>query len=1054
MTHLNTKTALFLFFLLPLFSLAQPIEQYQQFNGRYDFTAIGNTLNDDPNPNGCDDLLLQSSADLNLDPDQTVVAAYLYWAGPGTIFQADLDVEINGTPVSAERTFNTIMGTNPFFGAFVDVTAIVNFNGNGTYTFSELDLTHILVDGNPYCGNATNFAGWSIVVIYEDLDLPNNAVSVYDGFRTVDSNNNNIFITLENLNVIATENAKIGFLAWEGDEALASNEELNINTVLMSNPPLNPSNNAFNGTNSYTGSDELWNMDLDFYDIEDVINVGDTELDINLRSTADGVIVHNVVVNLSSELPDATIVIDNVTGDDICGNRDIEVDYTVFNSNSTDVIPANTPISFYANTTYLDTTTTTAVIPMGGSESGTITLTIPDAIPYDFDLIAVVDDIGDGTGIVDETNEENNKFTEPISFPELVVLPTLYDLEECGVFGEHVFDLTEATVDVDPDLIVSYHLSFEDAEDNDDPILTPTTFVNDSPPQTIYIRVFNGECFDIGTVTVNTLPVPTLIDPTPLQVCDDLPEDGFTFFDLHDKDDEITGSNPNYDVLYFETLAESEVGDPDTAISDPYQNTTIDAQTVFVRVNDITNGCHSLTTLDIEVLPLPDPLLDIPNYELCDDDENGTEIFDLTTKTDEILNGLPAASYTVTYYVTEDQAHAGTPEIGTPDVFNSAGQTIYVRVENNVTSCYLVVSFEIVVNPLPIPEPANTIIVCDLNDDGLATFYLLVAEAQLLGAQTDITVTYYTTLAGAEDGTFDQILTPDAYVNEDTPFQTIFVRLENDITGCYQTSSFLIEVRPVDFIPFELEDFELCVTADSDIGVSIDLTEQEQYIFGDEDPDDYTVTYHLTQGEAAAGTGAFPDPTNYLNVENPQVIWVRLVNNVINCVEIGSFTVQVYLNPVVTAPEDMTTYELCDDAVADGLTGPFDLYTKLPEITAEPDVNVSFYESQADAEAPANPLPLTGYTNTVPDVQTIYVRIEDPATGCVVYTTFDLIVNENPPILGAGPLTFCDPDNDGFGEFILTDADDAITGGDPDLVVSYHDTPENAGSGTLPITGV
>src|SRR5690606_10235482 len=132
------------------------------------------------------------------------------------------------------------------------------------------------------------------------------------------------------------------------------------------------------------------------------------------------------------------------------------------------------------------------------------------------------------------------------------------------------------------------------------------------------------------------------------------------------------------------------------AISDPYQNTTIDAQTVFVRVNDITNGCHSLTTLDIEVLPLPDPLLDIPNYELCDDDENGTEFFDLTTKTNEILNGLPAASYTVTYYVTEDQANAGTPEIGTPGAFNSAGQTIYVRVENDATQCYLVVSFEII----------------------------------------------------------------------------------------------------------------------------------------------------------------------------------------------------------------------------------------------------------------------------------------------------------------------------------------------------------------------
>jgi hypothetical protein len=66
------------------------IELYEQFNGRYDFTFVGNTLNMEPNgftgpPTNpvfsvCD-ILTSSSADLNLTADDNIVAAYLYWAG-------------------------------------------------------------------------------------------------------------------------------------------------------------------------------------------------------------------------------------------------------------------------------------------------------------------------------------------------------------------------------------------------------------------------------------------------------------------------------------------------------------------------------------------------------------------------------------------------------------------------------------------------------------------------------------------------------------------------------------------------------------------------------------------------------------------------------------------------------------------------------------------------------------------------------------------------------------------------------------------------------------
>jgi hypothetical protein len=56
---------------------------------------------------------------------------------------------------------------------------------------------------------------------------------------------------------------------------------LRVNGNPLSNPPLNPVNNAFNGTNSFTGSNTLYNMDLDVYNIQNNIKIGDTSAKIH-----------------------------------------------------------------------------------------------------------------------------------------------------------------------------------------------------------------------------------------------------------------------------------------------------------------------------------------------------------------------------------------------------------------------------------------------------------------------------------------------------------------------------------------------------------------------------------------------------------------------------------------------------------------------------------------------------------------------------------------------------------------------------------------------------
>ena len=99
-----------------------------------------------------------------------------------------------------------------------------------------------------------------------------------------------------------TNGAKIGFIAWEGDAGLAVNEVLTMNGITLSNPPLNPANNAFNGTNSFTNDSNLFNMDIDVYPIENTINVGDTSATIQLTSGQDLVMVNNIITVLNSQL--------------------------------------------------------------------------------------------------------------------------------------------------------------------------------------------------------------------------------------------------------------------------------------------------------------------------------------------------------------------------------------------------------------------------------------------------------------------------------------------------------------------------------------------------------------------------------------------------------------------------------------------------------------------------------------------------------------------------------------------------------------------------------
>ncbi len=696
-----------LFFFTGVFS--QDISLFRQFNGQYDYTAFGNTLNVEENGQGGQCFILtSSSADFQLLPNQEVVAAYLYWAGSGP---GDFSVTFNQVPITAERTFNETYNSGGqdyiYFSAFADVTEQVQTTGNANYTLSDLDLTLVIP---AYCsppGSGTNFGGWAVTVVYEDATLPNNQVNIFDGLESVSRVDQTLDITLNNLMVLDTEGAKIGFLAWEGDRGLAVNETLRINGNILSNLPLNPPDNAFNGTNSFTGSDVLYNMDIDVYPISNFINPGDTSASIQLTSGQDFVMVNNIITVLNTELPDATISIDNIIGGTECGDRELTLDYSVYNLNSTDILPAGTPIAFYADETLVAQSATVAPIPIDGQESGTITFTVPNNIEADFILKAVVDDTGNGTGIVQETNEENNEDEAPIHLLVNPIITGLQNLETCDVIGEEFFDLTEATSQIDPIYELSFHFSEADAQNNENPITDPENFQNTENPQTIYIRVSNPDCFLIDSFTVEVIPCPlpdATIELPEISACRDrellLP---FTVYNL-----EATAPLPANTSIAFYTdgvllalsqtqqnipIGGSENGEIELLLPDSLPNTF----TITTVVDDDGNGNgaveelrednNSFTqTITFESIP---PIPNLPDLLECDEGFD-TAVFNLTQQDDFISTGPDDV---VQYFTTMENALENTNPISNPSQYQNGTdpQTIYVRLENEI--CFATASF-------------------------------------------------------------------------------------------------------------------------------------------------------------------------------------------------------------------------------------------------------------------------------------------------------------------------------------------------------------------------
>ena len=608
------------------------------------------------------------------------------------------------------------------------------------------------------------------------------------------------------------------------------------------------------------------------------------------------------------------------------------------------------------------------------------------------------------------------------------------------------FDLEQQTVDVlgtqsVSDFTVTYHTNGDDADLGVNSISSP--YNNTENPQPIYIRIqslIGAGCYVATKDPVFNLIVTNqaeAIAPDDLTLCDATSSGNLeAVFDLNQQTTIILGSQDptTFAVTYHSSQDDADLGN--FPLTSPLSTT---AQTIYVRVEEAgVPNCYGSTEFNLIVNPLPSTIEMTP-LAICADDTDGFASFILTDKDVEALNVNDSTEVIVSYHVSELDADSGDNALPSPYTNTTQdAQTIYIRLENTNTLCFSTMPLNLGVGPLPVPITPPLQTVCDDDFDGFASFDFTGIDSIVLGEQTGMDVSYHVSELDADSG---GNALPITYMNTEVNTQTIFIRLEIVSTGCYATTTLDLEVLPLPVVP-TITDYVLCDNTDSgDLQEIFDLSINDSDIIGIQNS---SVAYYESQADADAGINALVNV--YENTSSPQTIYVSLTDLETGCISTGSFTLIVNPLPSLVLP---TPLEVCDDGTPDGLT-ELNLSIKDDEIRGgNPDYSISYYLTQSDADLGVTPLSIP-YTN-ISNPQTVFVRGENVNTGCVATTTLELGVIQAAVANAPPPMEFCDPDNDGYGEFILTDSDDLITGSAAGVTVTYHETLSDANTGANPL---
>ena len=283
-----------------------------------------NDVDDDPLTT-----LNSSAALLDIPENKRVLWAGLFWQGymldwsdadkeaghtikykhENDAYQVELNAQMNWVYFNASRFY---------YQSFVEITDYVNRFGRGYYWVGDIATT----EGQPGGGS---FGAWSLAVVYEDYDEDFNNITVFHGYQsfagTNDINNAISYANAHGCNATNTgvgsgvASTLTGFLtpknnpvqstlivfAGEGDIRLSGDTgsitDISGTKHALTND-LNPQNNIMNATISQDGetvttgkpyiAPNSLGIDIDTYDVSDIIENNQSSTNIEFTSSGDG----------------------------------------------------------------------------------------------------------------------------------------------------------------------------------------------------------------------------------------------------------------------------------------------------------------------------------------------------------------------------------------------------------------------------------------------------------------------------------------------------------------------------------------------------------------------------------------------------------------------------------------------------------------------------------------------------------------------------------------------------------------------------------------------
>ncbi|MDC0007355.1 T9SS type B sorting domain-containing protein, partial [Winogradskyella sp.] len=352
-----------------------------------------------------------------------------------------------------------------------------------------------------------------------------------------------------------------------------------------------------------------------------------------------------------------------------------------------------------------------------------------------------------------------------------------------------------------PNFIVEFYISEADAIAQQNEVESNYDVTGNS--QLFYTRITNNNtgCFDISTLLINALALPTVNEGQSLIACADNFEFNQTWNLTAIELMVLEGRQFSIRFNYFESEEDLQTDTNEILNPEAYTNTS-SPQTVFAKVTNNTTGCFAVAPFNL-ILNTPPPINDFQTFNVCENDTNSVDLLEVNqVLLENTFNIL------VSYHNSEANAENNLNALNTNYNYTNTVETVFARVEFSTTGCYAVYPFQLVVNPLPIANQPNDMVACDDDTDGLLEFNLNNQDVAVLGGQNpdDFSVSYFNSEENATNTTNPLTSNYFAFNGE-----IIFVRLERNSTECFDITQFSIAVNPLPEI--DLSDQVICLNS-------------------------------------------------------------------------------------------------------------------------------------------------------------------------------------------------------------------------------------------------